>query len=331
MKRITTLFLTGLLLLSLIACGAKGAWQEQYDLGMRYLNEGNYQEAVIAFEAAIEIDPKRPEAYLGAAEAYMGLGDYVSARKILEDGLANTENTEIRKKLDDLDTQHPAAAVGYNPTPFTERENYQEFSSLTDAQQSLLRALMAAALLNDGTTTVDASWTEFPDEVAVYTELDSYRMRVTQYDRDEGTSRHREIEFEMRPENGMGYLYSMSVDDFDTGDWWGHDVMVVSGSCLCASWLWNGEYHRYSTLVQHHSDLELTGEYWLDGMIEGGFRVGAFHYKSVLMAEHWDEESITERTDTYKKGTDSIFDWSTDWQSILHDEGNRSIADRLYW
>ena len=156
-------------------------------------------------------------------------------------------------------------------------------------------------------------------------------MRVTQYDRDEGTSRHREIEFEMRPENGMGYLYSMSVDDFDTGDWWGHDVMVVSGSCLCASWLWNGEYHRYSTLVQHHSDLELTGEYWLDGMIEGGFRVGAFHYKSVLMAEHWDEESITERTDTYKKGTDSIFDWSTDWQSILHDEGNRSIADRLYW
>ena len=235
MKRITTLFLTALLLLSLIACGAKGAWQEQYDLGMRYLNEGNYQEAIIAFEAAIEIDAKRPEAYLGAAEAYMGLGDYVSARKILEDGLANTENTEIRKKLDDLDTQHPAAAVGYNPTPFTERENYQEFSSLTDAQQSLLRALMAAALLNDGTTTVDASWTEFPDEVAVYTELDSYRMRVTQYDRDEGTSRHREIEFEMRPENGMGYLYSMSVDDFDTGDWWGHDVMVVSGSCLCAS------------------------------------------------------------------------------------------------
>ena len=101
MKRFTALLLTGLLLLSLIACGAKDAWQEQYDLGTRYLNEGNYQEAVIAFEAAIEIDSKRPEAYLGAAEAYMGLGDYVSARKILEDGLANTENTEIREKLDE--------------------------------------------------------------------------------------------------------------------------------------------------------------------------------------------------------------------------------------
>lgn len=38
-------------------------WQEQYDLGVRYLNDGNYEEAIIAFTAAIEIDPKKPQAY----------------------------------------------------------------------------------------------------------------------------------------------------------------------------------------------------------------------------------------------------------------------------
>ena len=95
MKRITALLLTALLLLSLAACGGKGSWQEQYDLGMRYLNEGNYQEAVIAFEAAIKIDPKRPEAYLGAAEAYTGLGDADSARKILEKGYAETNDSTL--------------------------------------------------------------------------------------------------------------------------------------------------------------------------------------------------------------------------------------------
>ena len=105
MRRLTTLFLTGLLLLALIACGAKDAWQEQYDLGMRYLNDGNYQEAVIAFEAAIEIDPKRSEAYLGAADAYVELGDYASARKILEDGLDATGNRKIQKRLDELATE----------------------------------------------------------------------------------------------------------------------------------------------------------------------------------------------------------------------------------
>ena len=40
-------------------------WQEQYDLGVRYLAEGNYEEAIIAFTAAIEIDPNRVEAYMG--------------------------------------------------------------------------------------------------------------------------------------------------------------------------------------------------------------------------------------------------------------------------
>ncbi len=96
MKRFTALLLAVLLLLSLAACGGKGSWQEQYDLGMRYLNEGNYQEAVIAFEAAIKIDPKRPEAYLGAAEAYMGLGDTDSARKILEKGYAATNDDTLK-------------------------------------------------------------------------------------------------------------------------------------------------------------------------------------------------------------------------------------------
>ena len=102
MRRLTTLFLTALLLLSLIACGAKGAWQEQYDLGMRYLSDGNYQEAVIAFEAAIEIDTKRPEAYLGAADAYVGLGDYASARSILERGYAETGDGSLKSRLDAL-------------------------------------------------------------------------------------------------------------------------------------------------------------------------------------------------------------------------------------
>lgn len=62
---------------------------------MRYLNDGNYEEAIIAFTAAIEIDPKRPEAYLGAAEAYRGMGDANSARKILEQGYAATNDSSL--------------------------------------------------------------------------------------------------------------------------------------------------------------------------------------------------------------------------------------------
>ena len=101
-KRITALLLAAILLLSLAACGAKDPWQEKYDLGMRYLNEGNYQEAVIAFEAAIEIDAKRPEAYLGAAEAYIAADDIDAAIAILEKGYEATGDQGIGNKLEEI-------------------------------------------------------------------------------------------------------------------------------------------------------------------------------------------------------------------------------------
>lgn len=46
-------------------------WQDQYDLAIRCLSEGNYEEAIIAFTAAIEIDSKQASAYVGRGNAYI--------------------------------------------------------------------------------------------------------------------------------------------------------------------------------------------------------------------------------------------------------------------
>ena len=78
MKRATASWLIPILcLLMLCSCGKSPAeqWQEQYDLGVRYLSEGNYEEAIIAFTAAIEIDPNRAEAYVSRGNAYAASGD----------------------------------------------------------------------------------------------------------------------------------------------------------------------------------------------------------------------------------------------------------------
>lgn len=149
MKR-AIVFLPSILFLILCACtaaqlevGAAQAsqsptYQEQYDLGLRYLSEGNYQEAILAFTAAIEIDPKRAPAYVGRgdayvksgeteenltaakadyekaieldetnAEAYLGLadvytlqGDIEATRTILEQGLAVTGDARLQARLD---------------------------------------------------------------------------------------------------------------------------------------------------------------------------------------------------------------------------------------
>ena len=77
MKRVCSLLVIFSMIFCLAACekSAEAQWQEQYDLGVRYLSEGNYEEAIIAFTAAIEIDPKRPETFIGRGNAYIGSGE----------------------------------------------------------------------------------------------------------------------------------------------------------------------------------------------------------------------------------------------------------------
>jgi tetratricopeptide (TPR) repeat protein len=112
MKRICSVFLCAVLIIGLCACGQSGpTWQEQYDLGVRYLEEGNYEEAAIAFTAAIEIDPKQALGYVGRGDAYVGKAEiltpqseeYVQAEA---DYLAAIEIdasvAELYKKLADL-------------------------------------------------------------------------------------------------------------------------------------------------------------------------------------------------------------------------------------
>lgn len=82
---------------------ASAYWQEQYDLGVRYLSEGNYEEAIIAFAAAIEIDPKQVDSYIKCADAYIGLEDYEKALHILENGYDETQSTELLIKIEDIE------------------------------------------------------------------------------------------------------------------------------------------------------------------------------------------------------------------------------------
>ena len=107
MKRYISMLLALFMVVGLCACGQKAAasaWQEQYDLGIRYLSEGNYEEAIIAFTAAIEIEPKQAAAYLGMAEVYIAQNDFDAARAILEQGYEATGDESLRERLEELDS-----------------------------------------------------------------------------------------------------------------------------------------------------------------------------------------------------------------------------------
>ena len=86
-----TLFLT--------ACAKPATYQEQYDLGVRYLGEGRYEEAILAFTAAIEIDPTQEAAYVSMAEAYWAQGEDGLVLEILSQGYQATSSPRLLRFL----------------------------------------------------------------------------------------------------------------------------------------------------------------------------------------------------------------------------------------
>lgn len=126
MRRLWELFaLLLMVLIFLSACGQSVpgttedvSWQDQYDLGIRYLSEGNYEEAIIAFTAAIEIDPKRMDAYIGMADAYYGLGDIDGAIRILTGALEIVDNPDtLQEKLEEISLEPPVKETELEQSP----------------------------------------------------------------------------------------------------------------------------------------------------------------------------------------------------------------------
>ncbi|MCI9169351.1 MAG: tetratricopeptide repeat protein [Lawsonibacter sp.] len=112
MKRIQSILMIFCMMLSIAACGPKPlTWQEQYDLGVRYLSEGNYQEAIIAFTAAIEIDPKRTETYTGLVEAYLAMGEYDKVNEVWEMVDAQEWSDELLAMISVQTQKHEAVRV----------------------------------------------------------------------------------------------------------------------------------------------------------------------------------------------------------------------------
>ncbi len=65
------------------------------NLGERYLEEQNYEQAVVEFDKVIAIDPMSVEAYLGKAQAYEGMGDLDKAYETLQIGYEKTGDERL--------------------------------------------------------------------------------------------------------------------------------------------------------------------------------------------------------------------------------------------
>ncbi len=124
MRIVMALLLMCCLTCTTVACGGcngsetgqqgEMTWQGQYDLGIRLLNEGDYENAILAFQAAIQIDPKRVDAYIGMADVYLAMNDPQAAVDALSQGwnaVSDSDRTTLDDKQQEIKKNHPEVVI----------------------------------------------------------------------------------------------------------------------------------------------------------------------------------------------------------------------------
>ena len=108
MKKIKLLTVCLMLVLTVSGCGSRAAKvREKLDLGSKYIEELDYDDAIEVLYEAIDIDPKDPDAYMMLAEVYIKDANVDKAKEILEEALeiedlSEEKEDEINEKLSGL-------------------------------------------------------------------------------------------------------------------------------------------------------------------------------------------------------------------------------------
>lgn len=80
----------------------------QLDLGQKYLDKLDYEQAIASFDKALEIEPNNETVLSDMAAAYVDWGkslvsqkDYAKAVDVLKDGYAKTSSADVKAELDE--------------------------------------------------------------------------------------------------------------------------------------------------------------------------------------------------------------------------------------
>lgn len=107
-KIIVTILITSIIMatssFSVYSLVAKPKYYTYFmELGAKYLQEGKYEEAILEFTKAIQIERKSTQARVGAAKGYIGLNDIDKAVSLLKEAQEiDIENKELLKEIIDL-------------------------------------------------------------------------------------------------------------------------------------------------------------------------------------------------------------------------------------
>lgn len=105
--------------------GVGNSYGTQLNRGQKYLDAGDYENAVLCYQRAVQAEPEQADGYIGLAQAYIGLNKMALARQVLDNAMNRTNSARIQLMLQNyFSTEGDGAQTEMVPT-------FQDSGSLT--------------------------------------------------------------------------------------------------------------------------------------------------------------------------------------------------------
>lgn len=271
------ILLVALLIIVIMPLNQKKKYHECMQLGIHYIEELEYEQAVVAFTKAIELDPENAMAYYGVAQVCFGMADAIegearltylektidAADKILSLSVKSKEYATLAAALKDKAEEEWTKVekdADEASEPVTEEERDKKKS-----EKETMSAGLPVVEISDLVNEEEWTYTESGKKLSYYC-LKLPRVTIRNFEETERKINHYYREIWEQAKNGKNELKEMEQDEFvieqiETGEvsWYLDDettytVLCNDGKILSISrdyeGYWGGAHGGYSNILE---------------------------------------------------------------------------------
>ncbi len=196
------------------------------EAAQRYMDELDYEQAIVEYRAAIEIEPNNVEAYQALAEIYVQTGDYEAAIAVLNQGIGQTGSEELAVYIEEVQAAYEELQV------LAEASAQEEKTSINNVR---IQEEQPKEIYEEQGSSVEASVREEEqieieqEEVHPDQEVPQEEMRDSQ----ENTARNGEREETVYNDDGSYIIY-----EYDANGHLVKEALYKAGGTLDEYWIY---------------------------------------------------------------------------------------------
>lgn len=252
------ILLVALLINVIMPLNQKKKYHECIQLGIRYIEELEYEQAIVAFTKAIELDPENAMAYYGVAQVSFGMADAIEGEARL---------TYLEKTIDAADKVLSLSVKSkeYATLAAALKDKAEEECDKKNSDKETEIAGLPVVEISDLVNEEEWTYTESGKKLSYYC-LKLPRVTIRNFEETERKINHYYREIWEQAKNGKNELKEMEQDEFvieqiETGEvsWYLDDettytVLCNDGKILSISrdyeGYWGGAHGGYSNILE---------------------------------------------------------------------------------